>query len=152
MSNEQTPGAACEDARSAGSGGIGRRAVLCGAGAAGATAVLAGCGSGGETKTAEELKGQEIAKVSEIPVGGGKTFGDTKLVVTQPQQGQFKAFTAVCTHQGCTVGRVANGLINCACHGSEFKITDGSVQKGPADKPLQEYPVRVQGDSIVVVG
>ncbi|MFD0903942.1 Rieske (2Fe-2S) protein [Actinomadura sediminis] len=150
MSNEQTPGAAREDVRSAGSSGIGRRAVLCGAGAVGATAVLAGCGSGGETKSAEELKGQEIAKVSEIPVGGGKTFGDAKLVVTQPRQGQFKAFSAVCTHQGCTVGRVADGLINCACHGSEFKITDGSVAEGPADRPLKEYPVRVQGDAIVV--
>ncbi|MFV2178678.1 Rieske (2Fe-2S) protein [Actinomadura sp. LOL_016] len=151
MTNEQTPGAAREDVGSAGGGGIGRRAMLCGAGAVGATAVLAGCGSGGETKTVEELKGQEIAKVSEIPVGGGKTFGDTKLVVTQPEQGRFKAFTAVCTHQGCTVGRVADGLINCACHGSEFKIDDGSVQKGPADQPLKEYPVQVKGDSIVVV-
>jgi Rieske Fe-S protein len=71
-------------------------------------------------------------------------------VVTQPTQGAFKAFTAVCTHQGCTVGSVSNGLIKCDCHGSEFKITDGSVQHGPADKPLKEYPVQVKGGGIVV--
>ena len=129
-------------------GGIGRRTVLCGGGVAG-VAVLAGCG-GGEEKSAEDLKGQEIAKAADIPVGGGKVYGDEKVVVTQPSQGVFKAFTAVCTHQGCTVGGVRNGLINCACHGSEFKVADGSVQKGPAEEPLREYPVQVRNGGIVV--
>ncbi|MFI0408405.1 Rieske (2Fe-2S) protein [Actinomadura sp. 3N508] len=128
--------------------GIGRRTVLCGAGVAG-VAALAGCG-GDKEKSAEELKGKEIAKVADVPVGGGKINTTEKIVVTQPSQGVYKAFTAVCTHQGCTVGGVANGLIKCDCHGSEFKIADGAVQRGPADKPLKEYPVQVKGGGIVV--
>lgn len=133
----------------AGAGPIGRRAVLCGGAGAVGAGVLAGCG-GDETKSAADLKGKEIAKAADVPVGGGKIYGDEKVVVTQPTQGAFKAFTAVCTHQGCTVGSVRNGVIHCACHGSEFKIADGSVAKGPADKPLQEYPVRVENGGIVV--
>lgn len=148
MSDEMTPGGPLA-AGSAGGGGIGRRAVLCGGGVAGA-AVLAGCAGGGDEKTAEDLKGQEIAKAADIPVGGGKVYGADKVVVTQPARGTFKAFTAVCTHQGCTVDKVQNGLIRCACHGSEFKIADGSVQQGPADRPLAEYPVQVRDGSIVV--
>ena len=73
-----------------------------------------------------------------------------RSVITQPEAGEFKAFTAVCTHQGCTVGNVRNGIIHCPCHGSDFKITDGSVAKGPADTPLQEYPVQVENGGIVV--
>lgn len=145
MEDEVTPGAA----EASGCGGVGRRAVLCGAGALGAAA-LAGCASGGGAKPVADLKGKQIAKTADIPVGGGKVYGDAKVVVTQPSQGAYKAFTAVCTHQGCTVGGVANGLIKCHCHGSEFKITDGSVQHGPAKAPLKEYPVRVEGGGIVV--
>ncbi|WP_242608648.1 Rieske (2Fe-2S) protein [Actinomadura formosensis] len=138
--------------RAAGDGGIvGRRAVLCGAaGAVGAT-VIAGCGgSGSGVKSVEDLRGKEIAKAADVPVGGGKIYGTEKVVVTQPAQGAFKAFTAVCPHQGCTVGSVANGLIRCPCHGSEFKIADGAVTKGPATKPLLEYPVQVKNGGIVV--
>ncbi|NDU71050.1 Rieske 2Fe-2S domain-containing protein [Actinomadura sp. DSM 109109] len=144
MGDEVTPGAA----EAAGGGGVGRRAVLCGAGALGAAA-LAGCAAGGETPAAD-LKGKQIAKAADIPVGGGRIYGGEKVVVTQPSQGSFKAFTAVCTHQGCTVGGVANGLIVCRCHGSEFSVTDGSVRRGPAKEPLREYPVRVEGGGIVV--
>ncbi|MFI0479832.1 Rieske (2Fe-2S) protein [Actinomadura sp. 9N215] len=128
--------------------GIGRRTVLCGAGVVGA-AVLAGCG-GDEGKSAEELKGREVAKAADVPVGGGRINGTDKVVVTQPTQGVFKAFTAVCTHQGCTVGAVSGGLIKCDCHGSEFEIADGTVRRGPAKKPLKEYPVQVKGGAIVV--
>lgn len=148
MSDELTPGAS-PGAGSAGTGGIGRRTVLCGVGVVGAAA-LAGCASGGGEKSVEDLRGREIAKVADIPVGGGKVYGEDKVVVTQPAQGEFKAFTAVCPHQGCSVDKVQNGLIRCPCHGSEFKAEDGSVQKGPAQTPLKEYPVQVKGDGIVV--
>ncbi|MFA1537531.1 Rieske (2Fe-2S) protein [Actinomadura monticuli] len=134
----------------AGAGSIGRRAVLYGGAGAVGAAALAGCASGGGEKSAEDLKGKQIAKAADVPVGGGKIYGDDKVVVTQPSQGSFKAFTAVCTHQGCTVGSVRNGMIHCPCHGSEFKIADGSVARGPADKPLKEYPVRVENGGIVV--
>lgn len=148
MTNEVTPRVP-GNAGPAAAGGIGRRAVLCGAGVAGAAA-LAGCAGGGDAPSAEDLKGREIAKTAEVPVGGGKVYGGDKVVVTQPAEGTFKAFTAVCPHQGCSVDRVQNGLIRCPCHGSEFKIADGAVQKGPATEPLKEYPVEVRGGAIVV--
>ena len=85
-----------------------------------------------------------------IPVGGGKIFADQKVVVTQPTSGDFKAFSAVCTHQACLVSDVADGTINCACHGSEFDITTGAVKKGPATKALPEKSVTVSGDGISV--
>jgi Rieske Fe-S protein len=89
-----------------------------------------------------------LAKTSDIPVGGGKILTADKIVITQPTAGQIKAFTAVCTHQGCVVGTIENGLIKCPCHGSEYKIADGSVAKGPAPAPLAAIPVTVSNGEI----
>jgi Rieske Fe-S protein len=85
-----------------------------------------------------------------VPVGGGKILTDAKVVVTQPTAGTYKAFTAVCTHQGCVVASVADGTISCACHGSAFSATDGSVKNGPASSPLAAVPVTVAGDTITL--
>jgi Rieske Fe-S protein len=123
------------------------------------TAALAGAGMIGlgacGTRPAKAIvppaiKGKVIARTGEIPVGGGKVIDKWKIVVAQPSQGTFKAFTATCTHQGCTVGSPENGVITCPCHGSEFNATDGSVEQGPAGAPLQEFTVRLQGDGIIV--
>lgn len=100
-----------------------------------------GSGSGG---------GTVLGKTSDIPVGGGKVFADQKVVVTQPTAGQFKGFTAVCTHMGCTVAQVADGTIDCPCHGSRFHIADGSVANGPATSPLAAEPVTVSGDTVTL--
>jgi Rieske Fe-S protein len=89
-----------------------------------------------------------LAKTSDIPVGGGKIIADDKIVITQPVAGEIKAFTAICTHMACVVGSVENGLIKCPCHGSEFKIADGSVAKGPAPAPLTAIPVTVNNGDI----
>ncbi|MFE4634346.1 Rieske (2Fe-2S) protein [Streptomyces sp. NPDC056773] len=90
---------------------------------------------------AEEKK--PLLKSSEVPVGGGTVLKDEKLVVTQPTAGSFRCFTAVCTHQGCLVNKVADGTIDCPCHGSKFKVADGAVAKGPATKPLEEKKITV---------
>jgi Rieske Fe-S protein len=71
-------------------------------------------------------------------------------VVTQPQDGEFKAFSAVCTHSGCLVGEIAGGTINCMCHGSKFDITDGSVKDGPATRALSAAKVNVKGGSVTL--
>ena len=81
-----------------------------------------------------------------MPVGSGVIVGE--VVLTQPSAGDFKGFSAICTHAGCTVNKVADGTIDCPCHGSKFNL-DGSVAKGPATKPLEPAAVSVQGDSIV---
>jgi len=90
-----------------------------------------------------------LARTTDIPVGGGKILADKKIVITQPTAGSFDAFSAVCTHQGCTVGSVTGGTINCPCHGSKFNIANGSVVNGPAASPLPTVNIKVQGTSII---
>ncbi|MFD8231861.1 Rieske (2Fe-2S) protein [Streptomyces sp. NPDC059696] len=137
-----------------------RRTVLLATGATGAVALVTACGGGGDDSgsastgsptgegTASGSAGQALADIDEIPVGGGKIFADEKVVVTQPEQGQLKAFSAICTHQHCLVGSVSGGTINCPCHGSKFKITDGAVAHGPATQPLPAEQITVEGNSI----
>ncbi|MFE9308737.1 Rieske 2Fe-2S domain-containing protein [Streptomyces sp. NPDC006706] len=92
--------------------------------------------------------GPELASTADIPEGGGKVFAEQKVVVTQPKKGEFKAFSAICSHQGCTVGKISNGMIDCPCHGSRFRIADGSVANGPAVSPLDAKQIKVEGNSI----
>ncbi|MFJ9579895.1 Rieske (2Fe-2S) protein [Streptomyces sp. NPDC101191] len=94
--------------------------------------------------------GPALAKTSDVPVGGGTVFKDAKVVVTQPTAGDFKAFSAVCTHQGCLVNKVADGTIDCPCHGSRYRITDGSVVAGPAPRPLPAEQIRVSSGTITL--
>lgn len=93
---------------------------------------------------------KDLAKEADIPVGGGKIFDSAKVVLTQPTAGEFKAFSAVCTHQGCIVSSVKDGTINCACHGSQFDIATGDVKSGPATSPLPAKSVTVGADGISV--
>jgi Rieske Fe-S protein len=87
---------------------------------------------------------------SDVPVGGGVILDDADYVITQPTAGEFKAFSKICTHQGCPVTEIAGGTINCKCHGSKFSIEDGSVSNPPASKALKESKVTVVGDKIYV--
>ncbi|MGW3208768.1 Rieske (2Fe-2S) protein [Streptomyces sp. NPDC001135] len=158
--------------------GPARRTVVAAAGAAGLAAALTACGSGDDTSGAADpgsgatgttgsagttgstgstgasqngggsAGGTALAKTSDIPEGGGKIFKDQGVVVTQPAAGQYKAFSSKCTHQGCAVGSVANGVIVCPCHQSHFSVADGSVKKGPATQPLPAAKITVSGDEI----
>jgi len=92
-----------------------------------------------------------LASTSDVPVGGGKILAAQKIVLTQPQSGEFHGFSAVCTHAGCIVGTVSGGTINCPCHGSRFSITNGSVVNGPAASPLPSVGIKVQGNAIFQV-
>jgi Rieske Fe-S protein len=118
--------------------------VACGSGGG-----ASGDGSGGSGGTSTTASGP-IGKSSEVPVGGGKIFAADKVVVTQPTAGDFKAFSAVCTHQGCVVADIKGEDIDCTCHGSKFSIADGSVVKGPATKPLESLKVSVKAGEITV--
>jgi Rieske Fe-S protein len=77
-------------------------------------------------------------------------FPAEKVVVTQPSAGEFKAFSAVCTHLQCVVDQVANGTIDCPCHGSQFSVKNGSVVAGPAPSPLPAQSIRVAGGKITL--
>jgi Rieske Fe-S protein len=152
-----------------------RRTMMAAAGAAGLAVALTACGSGddssGSSGTGGDASGSasggstsgggtggddagsggtELAKTSDIPEGGGKIFEDKNVVITQPKAGEFKAFSSTCTHRGCAVKTVADGVINCPCHQSNFSITDGSVKSGPAKTSLPEVQITVSGDSITL--
>jgi Rieske Fe-S protein len=91
-----------------------------------------------------------LATTSEIPVGSGMIFTAQKVVVTQPASGEFKAFSAVCTHMGCIVSKIANGTIDCPCHGSQYSIKSGAVVAGPAPAPLPAQAIKVSGSDIIL--
>lgn len=148
-----------------------RRAVVAAASGAGLAAVLTACGSdsdsdkasdspaspasdapttASEAPTTKGMDGIDLGKTSDIPVGGGKIYADHKVVVTQPTEGEFKGFSSVCTHSGCALTEVVDGTINCPCHGSKFKVTDGSVAAGPAKTPLPAENV-MAADGVVMI-
>ncbi|MFE0964585.1 Rieske (2Fe-2S) protein [Streptomyces fungicidicus] len=151
--------------------GPARRTVVAAAGAAGLAVALTACGGSDDDSSGSSADsgptggssdgggtsggdagggGNALASTADIPEGGGKVFADRKVVVTQPTAGEFKAFSATCTHQGCAVKSIADGVINCPCHNSNFSITDGSVKSGPATKPLPAVEITVSGDSITL--
>lgn len=143
---------------------ISRQKVLLGAGLGLVTAVVAACSSSGNKPEATSESSASpaatpasgaaaapaasvIAKTADVPVGSGVIVD--KVVVTQPTAGVFKGFSSTCTHAGCTLNKVADGTIDCPCHGSKFNL-DGSVANGPAKQPLEAENITVQGDSIML--
>jgi cytochrome b6-f complex iron-sulfur subunit len=103
--------------------------------------------SGGDAKAG----GKAIASESEVAPGSAFTFKDSgnPAVLVHLDNGDFVAYSAVCTHQGCTVA-YKEGELACPCHGSTFDPADGAaVVRGPATRPLPEIPVKVQGGEVV---
>lgn len=119
---------------------------------------VAACSSSSSSKSSSSGSGggsgngSVSVPVASVPVGGGYIDKSNLVVVTQPQAGQYKAFTAVCTHQGCTVASVTNNRIVCPCHSSVFSATDGSVINGPATSPLSAMTAAVNGENVDVTG
>lgn len=145
-----------------------RRALFTGAGAVGAAALLGACsddpsppaagastpateptsGAASPAPSAADGGGEFVAKVSDVPVGGGKVVADKGVVVTQPVAGTFKGFSSTCTHMQCPVASVSNGTINCDCHFSKYSIKDGSVVSPPAPRALPPVAIKVKGGNI----
>ena len=136
-----------------------RTAVVSGVGVGLALPVLAACGadddSGGQGAPAEPVEdapttspaagAEKIADVADVPVGGGLIVDG--VVVSQPEQGRFRAFKAVCTHRECALTRVTE-TIDCTCHFSKFALEDGAVVDGPAESPLAGIEIVVDGDAV----
>ena len=148
-----------------------RRGMLAGVGLAGLAGTLAACSSGSGSSSASGSgaapatgsaaaggsgqgqaagSGSVLTATNDVPVGEGKVFASARVVVTQPAAGEFKAFSAVCTHAQCIVDQVANGTIDCPCHGSQFSVKDGSVVAGPAPSPLPAQAIKVEGGKIAL--
>jgi Rieske Fe-S protein len=133
---------------------ISRRTVLAGAAAAGVTSALVACGDDTPATSgsgnSQATSSPATVKAGDVPVGGGTVVADQQVVVTQPAEGTYKAFSAVCTHQGCLVTKVENSTITCSCHNSTFSAADGSVMSGPANRALAARTVSVNGDTLTV--
>ena len=136
-----------------------RAVVVAGVGGVAAAGLLTACGGGSVATAPAPTAAPEpapaapsgaLTSTSDVPVGGGTVFADKDVVVTQPTPGEFKAFSATCTHQGCKVKSVTDGVIVCPCHGSRFAITDGAVTGGPAQRPLPAKTITVEGDEILL--
>jgi Rieske Fe-S protein len=157
-----------------------RRGVLLGAGAAGLGGVLAACSTAAVPYGADEAgqpdnsntpqatamatqataapaavkpasAGTVLGDAKDIPVGSGVIYTAAKVVVTQPVKGEYRAFSAVCTHVGCILNKIANGTIDCPCHGSEFKITNGAVVTGPAPTPLPKKKIKIKDGKVILL-
>jgi nitrite reductase/ring-hydroxylating ferredoxin subunit len=119
---------------------------------AGSTAGTTATKSGSGTSASGAMPtGTLLGDVSEIPVGEGKVFTAEKVVVTQPVKGEYKAFSAVCTHVGCIVDKVAGGEIYCPCHGAIFKVTNGAAVAGPTSVALPAKKIEVTNGKITLL-
>jgi cytochrome b6-f complex iron-sulfur subunit len=100
--------------------------------------------------SAQEAKPVELA-ISELPVGGLKyiTYGGVPSIVIRTAE-SIKAYSLVCTHLGCIVQwQEDKKEFYCACHDGRFDQF-GEVIAGPPPVPLEEFPVNVDGDKVIV--
>ena len=114
----------------------------------GGTSTAGGAGVANAYGPATGGAGRMLVAVDRVPVGGGVVLAKDKVVVTRPTADDVRAFSAVCTHQGCTVNSVAGGAIDCPCHGSSFDATTGAVRRGPASRPLPAVAVTVRSGKV----
>ncbi|MFM1994491.1 MAG: hypothetical protein RLZZ610_8 [Actinomycetota bacterium] len=138
---------------------ISRRGVIASAVGASAVVALSACspeitdlGSTPAPKAPSTSEPVVVAKTSDIPIGSGKKFDveGVPILVTQPRAGEFRAFSAVCTHAGFVMSNVANSEIKCDNHGAVYSADDGSVLSGPAPRALGKITVTVEGDDVLV--
>ncbi|MDT8914017.1 Rieske (2Fe-2S) protein [Amycolatopsis sp. PS_44_ISF1] len=121
------------------------------AGAAAGTLALAACGGGSGGSAQPPKPGGKVIALADVPVGqakSAKTPDGQDVIVAQPAAGTVACFSAVCTHQGCTVNAPEDGELNCPCHGSVFDALTGAVKKGPANAPLPKITVKVENGQV----
>jgi cytochrome b6-f complex iron-sulfur subunit len=136
---------------------LSRRQVVVAAGAGAGALVVAACsgGSGGSGGSGDSggsgSSGGVLAALADIPVGAAVAAKDASgkpIIVAQPSAGKAVAFSAICTHMGCTVAPAGKQL-DCPCHGSQYNALTGAVLRGPAPKPLPSVPVHVADGNVV---
>lgn len=122
---------------------------------AGAVPVLSACGGGSDGPEVGE--GQKIATVADLAPGSAVAFTEADTgrpcVLVRLEGEDFVAYSAECTHQGCTVSYKTDdsgdGYLACPCHNSVFEPAEGGrVVSGPADEPLQKVPIEVRDGKI----
>jgi cytochrome b6-f complex iron-sulfur subunit len=156
------------EAGDARTGGPTRRHLLAGTGAGAVAVAVAACGSGSDTAApspegspASDGSGSAgggasgggtgLTAVADVPVGGAVSATDANgkpVIVSQPSKGDIVAFSAICTHKGCTVAPQGDQLV-CPCHGSTYDLATGDNTGGPAPSPLPEITVSVKDGQVV---
>jgi Rieske Fe-S protein len=145
---------------------VNRRTVVGGIVAAGGTLTLAACAAEPdpvestppsatvETEPAEApntAAGILLGLAADVMVGSGKKFmvdETLTVLVTQPSAGDYRGFSATCTHAGCIVNGVEDGQIACGCHGARFNVETGAVEAGPARSALGRITIEVRGEEL----
>ncbi|NUS73877.1 MAG: Rieske (2Fe-2S) protein [Corynebacteriales bacterium] len=138
---------------------LNRRQMVCGIAGAGLIATaLAACSDSDDDSSSDDAtatptpsSGAKLAQTVDVPEGGGiivMSAEGAPIVIVQPTAGQYKAFSAKCTHQGTTVDPPKDGIMTCPNHGSQFSLA-GAVERGPATTPLPAVAVKVEGSDIV---
>jgi Rieske Fe-S protein len=134
---------------------VSRRTALTLGGATASSFALAACASGSRAAPSEGAPPAEptaVATIADLPVGGTASadLAGTPILLSRPSDGVVKAFSAICTHQGCAVA-AEKARFRCPCHESIFDISTGAPREGsPALRPLLQYTVTLDGDTILV--
>ena len=138
---------------------ISRRGIIASAVGVSAVAALSACSNEVSNLTSTPAPEEPstsasvaVAKTSDIPMGSGKKFDvdGVQILITQPRAGEFRGFSAVCTHAGFVMSNMANSEIKCDNHGAVYSADDGSVLSGPAPRALGKVTVTVEGDDVLV--
>ena len=95
-----------------------------------------------------DAQGDVLASVNQVPDGGALVVSDQQIVLVRSGD-EVRAFSAQCTHQGCLLSGLRDGLLVCPCHGSSFDPATGDVVSGPARSALAPVSVAVSDGSVV---
>lgn len=95
-----------------------------------------------------------LCKKSDIPSGHCRqVIIDDDPIAVFNLNGEFYAIADVCSHAHAYLseGQILDCKVVCPLHGAEFDIKTGKALKMPAVAPVQTYPVRVDGDDLVLI-
>ncbi|NBU22694.1 MAG: Rieske (2Fe-2S) protein [Actinobacteria bacterium] len=143
---------------------LGRRELLGVGVASTATIALAACAAEPEvTQSESETTSAQpttpsgdllLGPASEVMVGSGNKYKIDEMLtilVTQPKAGEYRGFSATCTHSGCIVQGVRDGEIACGCHGARFDQETGAVISGPAKTALGRITIELRGEDLFAI-
>ncbi|GGZ43534.1 (Fe-S)-binding protein [Streptomyces inusitatus] len=130
-----------------------RRTVLKGAALAGAAGLGAAACAPGERaarpKNPVPTAPVDLGEADAVPVGGAMLYREQRLLVSRQAEGQYKAFSAQCTHGGCVLTKIIANEGKCPCHGSRFDVNTGKVVSGLATVDLPEVPIKTEGGMLI---